>query len=122
MQQLSVTIYRGMPKALKHLGLKGGMIGLNEAAFYYENGDDGTFGAFREIDSGSITILDAKTFANAIGIKHSDNIVVGLKKYLEPVNSERERIMQIREICDKNHIPYRYIEEAEEGKIEIEKT
>ena len=111
-----------MPKTLKHLGLKGGMIGSNEAAFYYDNGDDGTFGAFRDVESGSITILDAKKFANAIGIKHSENIVVGLKRYIGPVCSERDVIIQIRDICEKYQIPFRYIEETEEGENEIKKN
>lgn len=110
-----------MPRRNNNLGVKGQIIGLNEAAYYYDNGDDGTFGAFREVDSGTIIIKDLRKFADVIGVKQTDNIPIGLRHCLKPVNSERDRIFQIRDICDKYSIPYKYIEETEQGKNVVEK-
>jgi hypothetical protein len=101
-----------MAKA-SHLGINGGWVGGNKAVYSYLGDDDGTFGAYRDLESYTIVIEDLKKLIEVIGIKQEKNVNIGLSRYLPPALDEKERILQIKELCDTYNIPYHYKEETE---------
>lgn len=107
----------------KHLGINGGWAGGNKAIYSFLGDDDGTFGAYRDLENYTIVIEDLKKLMEVIGIKQEKNVNIGLIRYLPPALDEKDRILQIKGLCDTYNIPYRYKKESEiEENIAVHKT